>query len=82
MKVAYQRILQLTYIDDLLAQIKALFVKIFEPFLATFVASLHALDTSSAKHTTVLQSWNFMKAFEGWDKIFDKILSELEGRVR
>ena len=38
-QVAYQRILQLTYVDDLLAALKALFVKMFQPFLATFVAS-------------------------------------------
>ena len=80
-QVAYQRILQLTYVEDLLANIKALFVKIFEPFLATFVASLHSLDVNTTNRAASLENWDFRKAFEGWDKIFDKLLSELEGRV-
>lgn len=78
-QVAYQRILQLTYVDDLLAAIKALFVKLFEPFLATFVASLHALNSKSANART-LQTWDFTKAFEGWDKVFDKVLKGLEDK--
>ncbi|KAI5124344.1 hypothetical protein M0805_008951 [Coniferiporia weirii] len=78
--VAYQRILQLTYVEDLLAAIKALFIKLFEPFLATFVASLHALDSKSARVGS-LQTWDFAKVFEGWDKVFDKVLKGLEEKA-
>ncbi|KAH8117247.1 P-loop containing nucleoside triphosphate hydrolase protein [Phellopilus nigrolimitatus] len=78
--VAYQRILQLTYVEDLLTAIKALFVKLFEPFLATFVASLHALNNKSAR-ASLLQTWDFSKAFEGWDKVFDKVLRGLETKA-
>ncbi|EGN96060.1 hypothetical protein SERLA73DRAFT_185575 [Serpula lacrymans var. lacrymans S7.3] len=82
--VAYQRILQLTYVDDLLAALKTLFIKLFEPFLATFVASLHAMNsgkvvTAPAGNNTA--SWNFAKAFEGWDKVFDKLLKGLEDKA-
>lgn len=72
--------MQLTYVDDLLAAIKALFVKLFEPFLATFVASLHALNNKSTS-ARALQTWDFIKAFEGWDKVFDKILKGLEDKA-
>jgi len=82
--VAYQRILQLTYVDELLAALKTLFVKLFEPFLATFVASLHAasagkLSSSSAAQTAT--SWNFAKAFDTWDSVFDKVLRGLEDKA-
>ena len=63
--------------EDLLTALKNLFVKYFEPFLAAFVASLHALSSAKnvASQTT---SWDFTKAFEGWDTIFDKVLRGLE----
>ncbi|KIM87558.1 hypothetical protein PILCRDRAFT_63420 [Piloderma croceum F 1598] len=81
--VAYQRILQLTYVDDLLAALKTLFIKLFEPFLATFVASLHALSSGKVVSAAgeVATQWSFVKAFEGWDKIFDKLLRGLEDKA-
>jgi signal recognition particle receptor subunit alpha len=80
-QVAYQRILQLAYVDDLLAAIKALFVKLFEPFLATLVASLHAVSAGKAAAVEVAKSWNFTTAFDGWDKVFDKLLKGLEDKA-
>jgi hypothetical protein len=82
-QVAYQRILQLTYVDDLLAALKTIFIKLFEPFLATFVASLHALSSGKVVSTTgePATQWNFAKAFEGWDKVFDKLLKGLEDKA-
>ncbi|KAF7800328.1 hypothetical protein EIP86_011578 [Pleurotus ostreatoroseus] len=82
--VAYQRILQLTYVDDLLAAMKKLFVQFFQPFLTAFVASLHA--SSSTKITSsgageVAATWDFSKAFEKWDSIFDDLLRGLEGKA-
>ncbi|KAI0064681.1 P-loop containing nucleoside triphosphate hydrolase protein [Artomyces pyxidatus] len=82
--VAYQRILQLTYVDDLLAALKTLFVKLFEPFLATFVASLHAVNSKAVAVSNAASeatSWNFAKAFEGWDAVFDKLLRGLEEKA-
>lgn len=81
--MAYQRILQLTYVDELLAALKTLFVKLFEPFLTTFVASLHAVTNgklSSSYAETIATSWDFAKAFENWDSIFDKLLRGLEDK--
>lgn len=85
LQVAYQRILQLTYVDDLLAALKTLFVKLFQPFLTNFVASLHSVNTrvTSAASTAVntATSWDFVKAFEGWDTVFDKLLKGLEEKA-
>lgn len=83
-QVAYQRILQLTYVEDLLSAIKALFVKLFEPFLTSFVASVHAVRnraTSAKASVMASQTWDFAKAFEGWDKVFDKVLRGLEDKA-
>ena len=83
MQVAYQRILQLTYVDELLAALKTLFVKLFEPFLATFVASLHAATSGklASNSSQAATTWNFTKAFDGWDDVFDKLLRGLEDKA-
>ena len=80
-QVAYQRILQLTYVDDLLAALKTLFVKLFQPFLTSFVASLHANANGGTIVTAQPPNWNFQEAFKGWDKVFDRVLRELEGKA-
>lgn len=67
----------MTYVDDLLAAMKALFVQLFEPFLTGFVASLHKKVGEVGSAT----DWNFAKAFEGWDKMFDKLLKGLEDKA-
>jgi signal recognition particle receptor subunit alpha len=83
-QVTYQRILQLTYVDDLLGALKTVFVKLFQPFLAAFVASLHAVSSSAATLSNSVDDpirWNFAKAFEGWDAAFDKLLKGLENKA-
>jgi signal recognition particle receptor subunit alpha len=77
--VAYQRILQLTYVDELLATLKALFIKLFQPFLTSLVTSLRA--GSSGKTSMELVTLNFASAFEGWDKYFDVLLKKLEDKA-
>ena len=74
--MAYQRILQLTYIDDLLTAMKRLFVRYFEPILTAFVASLHAKSAALQAST-----WDFKKSFKNWDLLFDKLLKELEEKA-
>lgn len=56
---------------------KALFVQLFEPFLTGFVASLHKKVGEVGSAT----DWNFAKAFDGWDKMFDKLLKGLEDKA-
>lgn len=80
--MAYQRILQLTYVDELLLALKTLFIKLFQPFLATFVASLHVASTAKLSSSAdPSMSWNFTRAFEGWDTVFDKLLRGLEDKA-
>ncbi len=76
-QVAYQRILQLTYIDDLLSAMRRLFIQYFEPVLTAFIASLHTMNTAKAA-TFQTTSWDFQKMFKSWDALFDKLLKELE----
>ncbi|KAF8969901.1 signal recognition particle binding protein [Flammula alnicola] len=78
--VAYQRILQLTYVDDLLAAMKRLFIQYFEPFVAAFVASLHSINNVKAAAVQG-STWDFAKTFERWDVIFDKLLKGLEEKA-
>jgi signal recognition particle receptor subunit alpha len=78
--VAYQRILQLTYVEDLLAAMKRLFVQYFEPFVAAFMTSLHSLAAVKVS-TTASTSWDFPQIFERWDALFDKLLKGLEEKA-
>lgn len=79
-QVAYQRILQLTYVDELLAALKALFVKLYQPFLSTFVASLRAPAGKTGGPQASL-SWDLASAFAKWDSIFDDVLRGLENKA-
>jgi signal recognition particle receptor subunit alpha len=56
-------------------------VKFFEPFLSSLVASLHAVNTTKETIGNAVMSWNFAKAFDGWDKVFDKLLKGLEDKA-
>ncbi|TFK67908.1 P-loop containing nucleoside triphosphate hydrolase protein [Pluteus cervinus] len=76
--VAYQRILQLTYVDELLAALQSAFIKCFEPFLTTFVESLRAKIPRTPSGPF---EWDFSAAFRGWDTIFNQILQEIKGKV-
>lgn len=58
---------------------KTLFLKLFQPFLTTFMASLHSAgSTTNTLNAVVL---DFRKAFEGWDKVFDKLISGFEEKA-
>ena len=80
LQVAYQRILHLSYPDELLNAMKTLFLKLFQPFLTSFVASLHITNTSTVAivNSTII---DIRKALEGWDKVFDKLLSGFEEKA-
>ena len=68
--------------EELLAALKTLFIKLFQPFLATFVASLHVASTAKLSSSTdTSRSWNFQKAFDGWEAVFDKLLRGLEDKA-
>lgn len=81
LQVAYQRILQLTYVDDLLVALKSVFVKLFEPFLRSFVTSLHAINAGKAVPAGTHMPWDFMQAFKDWDQVFDRLLKNFEDKA-
>jgi len=61
---------------------KALFIKLFEPFLTTFVASLHAISKGKPGTSKYGQSsWTFTEAFQGWDKLFSDLLKSFEDKA-
>ncbi|KAJ1307980.1 hypothetical protein OPQ81_002055 [Rhizoctonia solani] len=72
--VAYQRILQLTYVDDLLNVMRSVFVDMFAPFLKNFLAAVHA-GTAAVTH------FDFKSQFAEWDTTFDKILRSLQDKA-
>jgi len=77
--VAYQRILLLTYPEELLNAMKTLFLKLFQPFLTSFVSSLRT--TSSTVTAVNATLFDFRNAFDGWDKVFDKLLAGFEEKA-
>ena len=61
---------------------KALFIKLFEPFLTTFVASLHAMSKGKLGTSRYGQSsWTFTEVFQGWDKLFADLLKTFEDKA-
>ncbi|KAF9052703.1 SRP54-type protein [Panaeolus papilionaceus] len=75
--VAYQRILQLTYVEDLINGMKNLFIQYFGPFVTAFVASLHTVNAKGSEAV----NWDFASAFKRWDSAFDELLKKLEEKA-
>ena len=80
-QVAYQRILQLTYVDDLLNVIRTVFVDMFAPFLKSFLASVHASVGIAAAGAGSIAQWDFKAQLRDWDTTFDKILRSLQDKA-
>ncbi|KAG8988948.1 hypothetical protein FRB90_002476 [Tulasnella sp. 427] len=76
--IAYQRILHLTYVEDLLQAMKEVFIKLFAPFLLAFVQSLSTKTTDATRALSVGGAWDFAAAFAGWNSVFDKLLKRFE----
>ncbi|TKY84887.1 hypothetical protein EX895_005967 [Sporisorium graminicola] len=79
--VVYQRILQLSYIDELLDTIRSLFADLFAPFVQKLaLASNSALSSGTSKAATLSESarLEFAAALKEWDDIFTKTLRNLE----
>jgi len=67
-----------------LGALKTVFVKLFQPFIAAFVASLHAVNNTAVALSNAAAEptrWNFAKVLEGWDAAFDKLLKGLENKA-
>ncbi|KAA1097773.1 hypothetical protein PGT21_019366 [Puccinia graminis f. sp. tritici] len=68
--VAYQRILQLTYITDLLESMKSLFTSLYGSILDTTFNSWIVPETGLTE--------GFKDLFKGWDQSFHKLLKDIE----
>ncbi|CBQ70651.1 related to SRP101-signal recognition particle receptor, alpha chain [Sporisorium reilianum SRZ2] len=79
--VVYQRILQLSYIDELLDTIRSLFTDLFAPFVQKLaLASKSAVSSGTSKAATLSENvrLEFAAALKEWDDIFTKTLRNLE----
>lgn len=61
--------------------LKSVFVKLFEPFLRSFVTSLHAINAGKAASAGTPKPWDFTQAFKDWDQMFDKLLKNFEDKA-
>ncbi|PLW19898.1 hypothetical protein PCASD_13847 [Puccinia coronata f. sp. avenae] len=68
--VAYQRILQLTYITELLESMKSMFTSLYGSILDTTFNSWIVPEAGLAE--------GFKELFKGWDQSFHKLLKEIE----
>ncbi|CEH16027.1 signal recognition particle receptor alpha chain [Ceraceosorus bombacis] len=71
--VVYQRILQLSYIPELLARSKALFLELFTPFLKALLS-----HTRGSAQLSVELSNRFASGLKEWESRFTALLRELE----
>lgn len=70
--VAYQRLLQLTYVEDFLLRIKALFVGEYRATIERIGASC----AGKAVPEELKLEWNGL--FAGWEEVFTRVLREFE----
>ncbi|KAK4049048.1 hypothetical protein OIV83_004410 [Microbotryomycetes sp. JL201] len=78
--VAYQRILQLAYAQDLVQHVKRAFVAAYADTVQHVIESTSGKSSTSTEHLVrALQSGSGWSAlFKGWDDTFNKILRDLE----
>lgn len=75
--VAYQRILQLTYVEDLLVAIRAAFLGAYEGTVRAIVDSTHGKD-GLVGGRGIFGGQGWAKLFKGWEETFARILREFE----
>lgn len=78
---AYQRILQLSYVEELLEQVKKAFLKGYEESVKAVVWSAKGKDVLTSGHPAAgalfgPEGWTGL--FKGWEETFSKILRDLE----
>lgn len=76
--VAYQRILQLTYVEELLARVKEQFMGSFRSVIEGVVESTKGKDVGGALHGVIFGGQGWKELFKGWEDMFARLLRELE----
>ncbi|PWN29055.1 P-loop containing nucleoside triphosphate hydrolase protein [Jaminaea rosea] len=74
----HQRILHLAYIPTLLAQVKALFLDLFKPFLSAILASTRPSISAGSARLTAEARAQLAAALKDWDSVFTSTLRKLE----
>ncbi|KAK4055957.1 hypothetical protein OIO90_002950 [Microbotryomycetes sp. JL221] len=78
--VAYQRILQLGYANELVDVVKRTFLKMYQQTIQTVVdvTKGHQIQAAERVLTTLRQGQAWSSLWQGWDDTFNKILREFE----
>lgn len=74
----HQRILHLAYVPTLLAQVKALFLDLFKPFLGAILANTRPALAGGAAKLTAEARAQLAAALKDWDTVFTSTLRKLE----
>lgn len=86
LKVAYPRILNLSYITTLLQTVKALFLSLFGPIISAIVAATSGKDpaglSSSIRNKLFgLREGDWDNLWKGWNEAFDRVRREVEANA-
>lgn len=76
--VAYQRILHLSYVEDLVVRARRAFVAAYEQPIRAIVDSARGKDVGAAQGKALSGAQGWSGLFGGWDDMFGRLLRELE----
>lgn len=72
--IAYSKIIQLGWVDELLETAKALFVSLFKPVIEHIIAALSGATPDDAVNL------DLPAMFKGWDEVFDQLVNDIDVR--
>lgn len=73
--IAYSKMIQLGWVEELLETTKALFVSLFRPVIEHLIAALSGgVDGDGV-------DLDIPALFKGWDEIFDKLVKDIDVRL-
>ncbi|TIA70392.1 hypothetical protein E3P92_02812 [Wallemia ichthyophaga] len=70
--IAYSKIIQLGWVDELLETAKALFVSLFKPVIEHIIAALSGATPDDAVNL------DLPAMFKGWDEVFDQLVNDID----
>ncbi|TIA90555.1 hypothetical protein E3P99_01516 [Wallemia hederae] len=72
--IAYSKMIQLGWVDELLETAKALFMSLFKPAIEQLIAALSGATDPEHLHLDI------PALFKGWNQIFDKLVKDIDGK--
>ncbi|TIC02260.1 P-loop containing nucleoside triphosphate hydrolase protein [Wallemia mellicola] len=73
--IAYSKMIQLNYVEELIETTKQLFVSLFKPLIEQLVNSLSGGEPLN-------QMESIPSLFKGWDSVFDKLLKDIDSNKK